>query len=158
MRRRVPVHDMKAPPVHVDELVRGVEASERVERHPQHDPQREAPPELDGGLLGGGEGVTEDVVHHGEHPVLFDPEVLNRHDVGVVDPRRHARLIEEHPQEFLFSEQVGVQHLEGRESFESAFGHRAREVHRRHAPRAEPEQDLVPTEALPPEGVGELRP
>src|SRR6185295_7328494 len=64
------------------------------------------------------------------------------------DPRREARLVEEHPLELVVVEQMRMQPLGRHDARETERSGEAREVNRRHAARSDLVEDRVATHLL----------
>jgi hypothetical protein len=90
--------------------------------------------------------LAEQILHRDVvRPVGFT-EVEHVADVRVADPRRDARLVEEHLGELLLLREVRVNALERDELLEPRRAGDAREIHRRHPARRELEHELIPPE------------
>ena len=158
LRRDVAVDDAPRLAVGVDELVRRVQALRRR----RDDVRREARGELAAVVPGRAEQQRErlaaHVVHREEVPTVVDVDLVDRHDVRVVDGRGDARLVEEHLDERRLTTKVRVDDLQREQSLEAAEPAGAPEVERGHRPLSELAQHPVAPDArgeLASAGVGE---
>ena len=101
-------------------------------------------------LLGAAHDLAErlavQVLHGDPEAVGLLAEVEDRRDVRVRDARRDARLVEEHLDEALVLDEVGVDALDGDPLLEAARPVDAREVNARHAADADFVDDAVAAE------------
>jgi hypothetical protein len=145
--RHIPVHELEGFAEGVFELVGGVEPREGVDHDARGDPEGDALL-LDARALDEGrELVALDVLHH-QVEGLFVAHVERGHHVGVVDARREAGLVEEHPRELFVAAQVREADLHRHEALEVRRAARAAEVHRGHAALGDLVEHLVATQPL----------
>jgi hypothetical protein len=118
-RRDVAMHDAERRVVVIGELVRVVQAGERLGQHLDLHAERKqlagaarAPDAL--------EGLALEVFHRDVVAALVLADVVGLDDVGVVEPRGQARFLEEHPTEVLVLGEVAAQQLDRDELLESA--------------------------------------
>jgi hypothetical protein len=76
-----------------------------------------------------------------------EAELAHLDDVGVIDGRSEARLVDEHGEEGLVALEMAVGSLHGDERRPLPLVGRAREVHRGHPARRELEEQLVGADA-----------
>ena len=132
------------------QLVRGVEAGERVEHDAQHDART-------GMALAAARRAREEARQRVALDVLHDQVVAAGRSsptsrmgttFGWWMPRGEARLVEEHLDELLLVREVRVQPLDGDEALEAADAEDRAEEHRGHAARRELGHELVAIEPL----------
>ncbi len=148
VRRHVAVNDVEWPAAIVGELVRGVKARERVARDPRGDAHVERasyrgqlPAQL-------GERRAFDIVHDDERDAAIEAELSDFDDVGVIDGRSEARLVDEHGQECLVAREVSVWTFDCDERRAGAAVRRSSEPDGRHSARREIDEQLVCAESL----------
>ncbi len=148
VRRDVPMDDVEGLVVVVPQLVRRVQAAERVEDDSNGDP------DVDGASRGAqlstelGERRALDVIHDDEGHSAFEAELAHLYDARIVDRRGKPRLIHQHADEDLVAREVTVRAFDGDERRPLPLVGRAREVHRGHAARGQLEEELVRPQPL----------
>ena len=146
--RHVAVNDVQRLAVVVLQIVRGLQARQRVE----HDAHRHANVDraTDGRQLAPqlGQGRPLDVIHDDERHAAVEPELAHLHDVGVLDGRGQARLVDQHGEKRLVALQVPVGSLHGHERRALALVDGLGQVHGGHSPRGQLEQQLVGAQAF----------
>ena len=91
-------------------------------------------------------GVALDVLHDEVVAGVGRSDLEDGDDVGVVDPRGEASLVEEHLDELGVPREVLVQALDGVEALETPRPAQAREKNRPHPPAGELRDQLEPIE------------
>ena len=81
------------------------------------------------------ERAAGEVLHREVRARPVAAEVVHLHDVGVPQPRREPRLVEEHRDELRVTGVLRVQPLDGDGAAKAHGPHEASVVHRRHAAR-----------------------
>ena len=112
------MHELHLGAVVVGERVRGVQPLERVEEEWNDDPRWAMVAVLPQERR---ERAALDVLHRDVVDAVLRPEIHDGDDVGVVQPRRDAHLVEEHVDERLVVREVRVQHLDGVEALEAGL-------------------------------------
>jgi hypothetical protein len=135
------VHDVGRPALGVAQLVRGVQARERVAHHAQRDARVDTAA-LCHGLEEPGQRVALDVLHHQVHRAAVLSDVEDRHDVRVSDPHREPRLFDEVALE-LDAPHVRVHELDRDLALELERVVHARQVHGAHAAAGDRHEQLV---------------
>jgi hypothetical protein len=133
LRADVAVHHPEGLPPLVARFVRGVEPVQGTgdDGADHRDRQRRAARQ--GCPREAAERLPLDVLHHEEDLALGGDDVERLHDVGVVDARDEARLVQEHRDELGLPGHLGVQPLDGDGPREADRGQQASDVHRAHA-------------------------
>ncbi len=111
MRGRVAVNDAERVAVDVDELVRVVQARQRLDEDAKVRPEREGVLFRDA-LAKALERLPLEVLHREEEATPLAADLDRLHDVRVAEPRREPRLLEEHGEELLVLGEAGPQHLD----------------------------------------------
>jgi len=143
-RRDVAMDDAQRRAVVVGELVRVVQTAQHARQHPEAHPPGELLPAArvvaDALVAGAFQVLHRDVV---ATAVLAD--VVRLHDVGVVEARGQAGLVEEHRDEVLLRGEAPLHHLDDDELVEVAEGPPGdREVDLRHPSVAHLGDDEIP--------------
>jgi hypothetical protein len=147
VRRDVAMHEVLRRAARVCELMRGVEARERVEEDPERHVGGELRPLLLERLLDGVERGPLHVLHDEKDALFVLGHVDRPDDVRVADPRGEARLVEEHVDALGLGGHVRVHDLDRHQPLKAAYTERAAEVHCRHASRGDHADYLVPPAA-----------
>ena len=150
LRRDVAVDEVEQLVVVVPELVRGVQAGERVEHDADDDGHRNALAARRGARQEARQRVALDVLHHEVVAAVAGADLEDGDDVRMVDRRREARLVEEHLDELLLAREVRVQALDGDEALEAADAEDAAQENGGHAAGRELGDELVAVEPLMP--------
>jgi hypothetical protein len=143
LRRHIAVDDLQVLSFGAVQLMGGVQAREGVEADAQGDAERDTPTQRHRHLLHVGEGVALDVVHDEEDEVVLLAYVDDGDDIGVVDGRGDAGLVEKHVDKLVVLGEVRVHHLDGDQSPYPCPTRRAREIHRGHAAGANLGDDVI---------------
>ena len=146
VRRHVAVHDLERPPLVVGPFVSGVEPGERVEHDAHGHAGRDGLLLLRGAVEEVPGRVPLDVLHDEVVASVGRADLEDGDDVGVMDPRRQARFVEEHLDELGVPRQVLVQPLDRVEPLEAPRPAEAREKDRPHSPARELSDQLEPIE------------
>ena len=155
LRRHVAVHDVERAVEVVTQLVRGVEAHEGIDRDAGQHGRSEVVAPVGRVAAEASQALPFDVFEHQVVTRFALPYVEDGHDVGVMNARREARLVQKHRDEFLLLREVRVEPLDGDETAEPPRPRDAREVHRPHATSGDLRDQLVAVEALGPSAAVE---
>ena len=132
----------------VAQLVRCVEAGQRVEQDAQGNRLGQALTLRGCAGQEAGQRVPLHVLHHEEVAVLARADVEDGDHVGVVNARGEACLVHEHVDELLLAGQVRMQALDRDEALEAAHAADSPEEDRGHATRRELADEFVTIEPL----------
>ena len=143
LRRAVAVDQAEGLALGVGELVRRVEAGERVEQDAERDRRREQGATLERAHREPGERVALDELHHQKVAGLAHPHLEDGDHVRVVDARGEPRFVEEHLDELLLAREVRVELLDGDEAREAARPREPAEEDGRHPARRNLADELV---------------
>ncbi len=138
--------DAQRVAVIVRELVGGVQPREHIGEDAYRHVHRHALSALDRARDEVREGVALHVLHDDVVALLARPDLEDGHDVGVVDPRGEARLLQEHLDELGLAREVRVQALDPDEALKAARAGEATEVHGRHPSGRELRDELETVE------------
>jgi DNA-binding NtrC family response regulator len=142
VRRHVAMDDPERRSVVIGELVGVVEPREHLREDPEVRRQRKAPAlrrAPDQPLV----GLPLQVLHLDEVLLAVEPHFVRLDDVRMIQPRREARLIEEHREKLHLARELGVQLLDDLQLVEPGRPLRDREVHRPHAPAPQLEEKVM---------------
>ncbi len=148
-QRHVTMHDREGAALAVGEVVGVVEPG----ADPEDDPDRHAQRHRVAGPGRRLEQVPQIPAAHVLHRVVVVPgllaDVVDRDDVGVVEARGQARLVEEHAHVVGLHREVRQHPLDHHLLLEAGDALAARQVDLGHAPHRQEPHDLVATEASP---------
>ncbi len=146
LRAHVAVDDAQLGAVEVAQRVRVGEPGEHLGEDAHVDVERHA---VAPGLAEHGvERLAVEVVHRQEVVPPLDADLVGLHDVGVVEARGEARLVEEHGDEVLVPGELLPEELDDEELVHPHRPGHHREEHRRHAPLPEEGDDPVLSDAI----------
>ena len=141
----VAVHHVQRGAVEVLQRVRVVEAGEHVGEDPHVDVEGHA--RARGLAQQRVERLPVEVVHRQEVVLAGYADLVRVHHVGVIQPRREPRLVEEHRQEVGVRRQLVSQHLDDEQLVDPHRARDDRQEHGGHAALAELRDDPVFPEA-----------
>jgi hypothetical protein len=151
------VDDAERRPVAIPHLVRGVQPAARVGDDARHDAVGDGHPLLLERALELVQRVAVDPLHDEVEDVVLLPEVQDLRNVVVLDPRRDARLVQEHLLEAEVAGELGEDRLDGDELLEAVLALHPRHPDGGHAPLRDRTEELIAVEPIPRLERGRLR-
>ncbi|MEZ4251572.1 MAG: hypothetical protein R3B99_25440 [Polyangiales bacterium] len=142
VRGHVAVNELHRLPVLPTGFVRVMQTRSHLRDHVRRERERHASLALVQAPEHAVERLAVQVLHRQEPIVAKASELEDLRDVGVMQLRRDARFVEEHRDEVVFFGEVRVDAFDRDPLLEPTGGAGSREVHRRHAARAELGEDL----------------
>jgi hypothetical protein len=148
LRRDIAVDDAEGLAVFAAELVGGVETAARVREDPQRHAGRQRQPLPLHRAHDLGQRVAVDPLHREVEDVVLLAEIHDLSHVRVLDLRRDARLVEEHPLEARVLRELRKDHLDRDELLEAVLAAEPRHPHARHAALRDGAEQLVAVEPI----------
>ncbi len=132
-RRHVAVDDVQRHAIRTDLVVRVVQARAQPRDERERGIERQRHALLQRLARDLSEILAVDVLHREEVVAIFDADVVDLRDVGMMQGRGETRLVEEHLDERRVARQLRQDPLDHPELLEALESHRAREVELGHA-------------------------